>query len=356
MTSPHPHRWRNRRRGIAPLPSRQRGIALLVAIMLVALGTIVAATVAYENAMVARKGASTLAFDQSVLVAEAAETLAAWGLRELRQANAKEIYIGQGWDKPQGPFEVVPDVMLTATLEDMEGRFNLNSLVTAQGTPDPTAVAAFEHLLQLVGIEPKWAGYVIDWIDPDIIPSNNPEGAEDSVYLGQAPPYRTPNMYITSATELLALPGFGHDRYQKLAPYVTALPSDAKVNICTASGVVLDAYLPPGRQEWSVDPEGLQKNRLAAGGCFPKMSDYLPTLGPPQQQQTSPVAGQAITRGSPGVPGSTGPGQFLDTRSSYFKLTSYITIGTAEFNLYSLMVQDQGTGNARAILRSFTPD
>jgi hypothetical protein len=41
--------------------------------------------------------------------------------------------------------------------------------------------------------------------------------------------------------------------------------------------------------------------------------------------------------------------------SNYFKLTSFVTIGTTEFNLYSLLYQD-ATGNTRPILRSFTPD
>ena len=55
------------------LPSRQRGIALLVAILLVALGTIIAASIAYENAMTARRGAATFALDESVLIAPATE-------------------------------------------------------------------------------------------------------------------------------------------------------------------------------------------------------------------------------------------------------------------------------------------
>src|ERR1700751_3623177 len=149
--------------------------------------------------------------------------------------------------------------MLTAQLEDLQGRFNLNNLVKQDGTPDPVAVTAFQQLLGAVGLEPKWAGYMVDWIDRDIVPSV-PAGAEDSVYLGQSPPYRTPNRYITSASELLALPGFGRDRYLKLAPYVTALPYGSPLNICTAPGLVLDAYLQAGRSEYSTDPEQLAKN------------------------------------------------------------------------------------------------
>ncbi|HEY0341699.1 MAG TPA: type II secretion system minor pseudopilin GspK, partial [Steroidobacteraceae bacterium] len=341
-------------------PARQRGIALLVAILLVALGTMIAAAIAYENAMTARRGAATLALDESVLIGEAAETLAAYGLREVWKSDKQNTYIGQGWDKPVGPVEVVPDVMLTASLEDLSGRFNLNSLVnSADGSVNQTAFAAFQQLLASLQIEPKWAGYIVDWIDHDIVPQN-PDGAEDSVYMGQAPPYRTPNMYITSASELLALPGFGHERYAKLAPYVVALPIDAKLNICTAPGVVLDAFT-PNRQEYGVDAAGLQKNRESAGACFPTLQQFQQAIAisapaKPQAPTTSPKTGGTSVgpNGSGGSGGSGGEVQFA-TNSSYFRLTSFVTIGTTEFNLYSLMYQD-ATGSVRPLLRSYTPD
>jgi len=333
-------------------------MALLVAIMLVALGTIIAATIAYENAMTARRSSATFALDESVLVAEAAESLAAFGLREVWRSDKGHTYIGQGWDKPVGPVEVVPDVMLTASLEDLQGRFNLNNLVKTDGTPDQEQVTAFEQLLASLGIEPKWAGYVVDWIDPDIVPSN-PEGAEDSVYLGQTPPYRTANMYITSASELLALPGFGHDRYKKLEPFVTALPYGTPLNLCTASGLVLDAYI-PGRQEFGLDPEGLAKNRQAAGACFPKLSDYRAAGGGTNPGQPGGI-GTIGTSPNPTTPqqpgaGGDGGGATFEEHSSYFKLTSYVTIGTTEFNLYSVLFQDVSSGQVRPILRSYTPD
>jgi general secretion pathway protein K len=341
LTSPgrRSRQWRSGR-----LPARQRGIALLVAILLVALGTMIAAAIAYENAMTARRGAATFALDQSVLIGEAAEALAAYGLREVWRSDKQHIYIGQGWDKPVGPVEVVPDVMLTASIEDLSGRFNLNSLVSADGTVNETAFAAFQQLLAYLEIEPKWAGYIVDWIDPDIVPQN-PDGAEDSVYMGQSPPYRAPNMYITSASELLALPGFGHDRYKKLAPYVVALPIDAKLNICTAPGMVLDAYT-PGRREFSLDPAGLQKNRESAGACFPSLQEYQQAFES-QAKTTTPQPGRTVT-------GNPGGSQFV-TNSSYFRLTSFVTIGSTEFNLYSLLYQD-ATGSVRPLLRSYTPD
>jgi general secretion pathway protein K len=320
----------------------QRGIALLVAILLVALGTMLAAAIAYENAMTARRGASTFAFDEALLVQQGAEALAAFGLREvwrLSQSSGQQYtYANQGWAKPLGPIEVVPGVMLEASLEDLQGRFNLNNLVKADGNPDPIQLLAFQQLLTMLGLEPKWAGYTVDWISHSPTPSI-PDGAKDSVYMGQSPPYRAPLRYITSASELLALPGFGHDRYALLAPYVTALPAAGKayLNICTASGVVLDAFL--GHQEFA-DPQGqgLARNREAAPGCFPKKADY-------QAAFSSDPAAWGKVQGE------------LQENSHYFRLRSFISIGSTEFNLYSLLFQDGlSGGTVRPILRSFTAD
>ncbi|HEY4448689.1 MAG TPA: type II secretion system minor pseudopilin GspK [Steroidobacteraceae bacterium] len=312
----------------------QRGVALIVAILLVALGTILAAAVAYENAMTARRGTGTFAFDESLLIAQGAEALAAYGIRQFFQSDPNHVYVGQGWDKPVGPMEVVPGVMLEASLEDMQGRLNLNNLVNKDGTPDPVYVAAFTKLLELVGLETKWAPMMVDWIDADIVPQNT-DGAEDSVYMGQTPPYRTANRYITSTTELLALPGFGRDRYLALAPYIAALPKDTRVNLCTVKDKVLDAFLPQGQTEFSSTQGQLEKNRTGSPGCFPTLDNYRAAFRDPKAWAS--VQGK------------------LGQNSTYFRLTSFVTIGGAEFNLYSLLYRD-ATGAVRPIQRSFTPD
>ena len=326
----------NGRRHIS-LPARQRGIALLVAILLVALGTILAAAIAYDNAMTARRSTATFAFDQTLLISQGAEAFAAYGLREVKKSDGTTTNPSQPWAMPIGPLEIVPGVMLDASLEDVQGRFNLNSLVKddGTGTVDPVAQAAFVNLLEILEIEPKWAGYIIDWIDPDT-QVGTPDGAEDSVYLGQNPPYLAPDKYITSTSELLALPGFGSERYLKLAPYVTALPPGVKINVCSAAGPVLDAFI-PGRREFSADADALAKNRAAAAGCFPKMdTDYKPAF--------ANAADYAKAQ------------QAFSQTSNYFRLTSHVTIGTAEFNLYSLLYREDSNGTVRPIQRSFAPD
>jgi type II secretory pathway component PulK len=331
-------------RGHAPPPIRQRGVALLTAILLVALGTILAATMAYETAMTAQRAQATFAFDQSLLIAEAGEALAAYALVQSRKQDQQHDAKGQLWSMPYGPVEIVPGVTLLASLEDMQGRFNLNNLVKPDGGTDPAAVTQFENLLQLAQVEPKWASMIADWIDGDSV-ANGPDGAEDSTYLSQVPPYRAANRQITSASELLALPGFGRDRYLRIIRYVTALPTGSQtgggqtsgktlVNLCTAQRYVLDALVPTGERNFSAqDDESLEKQRMS-GGCFPTPNDFKAAFA--SDPNAAAVMGQ------------------VSTQSDYFRLTSVVSVGTMQFSLYSLLKRENG--KIHVIQRTFTAD
>jgi len=321
-------------RRIAP-PARQRGVALLTAILLVALGTILAASMAYENALTARRAQATFALDQSLLIAEAGEALAAYALRETRKAYPAQVYPAQPWSMPYGPAEIVPGITLEAHLEDMAGRFNLNSLVDQTGTINPATLAVFENLLENLGLESKWGALIADWIDADSV-AYGADGAEDATYLSQMPPYRTANVLITSTSELLALPGFGRDRYLRLAPYVSALPQDVRINLCSASGPVLDALIGPGHREYSgLDPQTLAVDRKQS--CYPLKKDFDTSFNGDSKAQAAADVMIAET-------------------SDYFRLTSIVNIGTTQFALYSLMHEENGGTKIHTIQRTFTAD
>jgi general secretion pathway protein K len=213
----------------------------------------------------------------------------------------------------------------------MQGRFNLNNLgLITNGKQDPRPLEMFQRLLVSVGLEPKWAGIARDWIDADDLPGD-PDGAEDQVYTSQTPPYRTGNYPMMSPTELMNLPGFGADRYRKIAPYVTALPTaTAKINICTAPALVLESLTDQLRGEYSGSPEILANGRKV--GCFPDQQTFINVVG-----------GQAA---------ASKINDLYSESSSYFRLTTHITLGTTEFTLYSLLVVGQG-GKVTPLLRTF---
>lgn len=304
---------------------RQRGVAMLTAIVLVALATIVAASIAFNNAMTARRGTAIYTFDQGLMLVGAAEALAAYALREDRIENQRDDPT-ETWAQPYGPIEVVPGAWLEASLEDLQGRFNINGLIDAEGEADPVAVAGFERLLASLDLERKWASLLTDWIDRDVQPLF-PDGGEDALYSSQDPPYRAPNAPITSITELLALPGFGAERYQRLAPYVSALPPGTTLNLCTAPGRVIDAL--GEEQEYGLDPEGLGRSRER--GCFPDRNALRGALGDEAFNAIEYRVGE---------------------QSEWFRLRSVITVGTTEFALYSLL-QRESSGLVRPVQRTY---
>jgi type II secretory pathway component PulK len=326
---------------------QQRGIALLVAILLVAFGTIIAAAMAYDNAMTARRAAATFEFDQALLVAEGGESLAAYGLQQFFKTNPTYVGPGQLWSTPLPPSEVTPGVTLEASLEDLQGRFNINNLVMTDGnTPNTAAIAAFQRLLTSLNLDPKLADLIVDWIDKNTEPMD--DGAEDSVYMEMNPPYRTPNLPITSTSEILAMPGVTRAEFDTLAPYIVALPLGVQINTCSASPLLLDALT--GHQQWSsLSAQEFAQDRSASGGCFPTPAEVVQAAG---ETTSGVVANGSSGSGSNVQQNISG---MLSQKSVWFRLTSYVTLGNAEFSIYTLLYQDQ-TGMVRPELRSFTPN
>jgi general secretion pathway protein K len=317
---------------------RQRGVALIIALILVALATMLAWKVSFDGYLERRRSMGVLAAEQAFEFGLGAEALAADALVQDLQST-KQTTLAAPWAQPTPALPLTsesdpdgePFGSLQGSLEDMQGRFNLNNLgrTLPNGQPDPQPMEQFQRLLASVGLETKWAGLARDWIDADTVPTN-PDGAEDSVYTSQTPPYLTGNWPMTSPSELMALPGFDLAHYLKIAPYVTALPTaNAQINICTAPALVLESLAPTLNGEYSGNPDALVLGRKS--GCFPDMNTFKATVGPTNLAAIN--------------------GQFADT-SSYFRLTTRVTLGTSEFTLYSLLQRGRG-GKVTPLLRSF---
>jgi len=312
--------------------ARQRGIALLVAIIMFALATTVAAAITYNKAMAARRAAATFTLEQALQAGMAAESFAAIVLED--NGNKPKTQTSDPWAEPFGPVEIEgTGVWIQAQLEDLTGRFNLNSIVSQQPPQnlykaDLHQVQVFQEILRSLDIDLRYADLLVDWIDPDSQPE--PQGAEDTMYLTQVPPYRPPNTFITHTSELLALPGFGAENYAKIAPLVAALPNDEKVNTCTASGLVLDATANDPQGNVAYRTQDLKKDREK--GCWPINTDFVNSI----------IDANAKTAAQPRVA----------EKSSWFRLRTNIRIGTAEFVLYSVLLRENNN-HVRTVQRSF---
>ena len=301
---------------------RQRGVALITAIVVVAIATVLAVRIGTRAAMDLRRTAGLVALDQGWHVALGAE---AWAIEVLKDdvKDSREFdHLGEAWAQPVPPLPVDGGEVRGA-LEDMQGRFNLNNLVTVDRETDDVNVARFERLLVLAGAQPRWASLMADWIDED--PQTNiPEGAEDGTYLGQNPPYRTANGLVATTTEMMALPGMTRDEFERIRPYVTALPAGTPINVCTAKAPVL-AMLSNGTMDFS------NETLLAANrrdGCFPTEDMFASEFPNPLLRR-----------------------RVISQNSDWFRAVTAVRIGTSEFTLYSLINRNSDTA-IRTVLRS----
>lgn len=315
------------------MSARQQGVALITAVLVVALATVLAVEVGFNGHLDQRRAMTTFALDQGFQVALGAEAWAA-DILQTDGRDSKTDDFTELWATPIPPIPI-DGGEVQGQLEDLQGRFNLNNLVRVEDgryVRSDVDVARLERLLDLLQLETKWANLIADWIDSDT-QEHFPDGAEDGVYTSQAPPYRTANMPITRTSELLALVDFGIERYRRLEPFVAALPIGTKINLCTAPLEVLDALI-ENNTEFSTNREG--NADLREQRCFPTLDEFKkgPMSRLPADEQ------QALE-------------EIIDERSAFFRANVWVTIGTTQLSLYSLLHRADQTNLVRPILRSF---
>lgn len=214
----------------APRNTSQSGVALITALLVVAIVTVIATGMATRQQLDIRRSANILDRDQAYLLALGVES---WGrsilIQDRRENNVDNL--SEVWATVLPPLNVEGGE-IAGHIEDMQGRFNINNLVK-DGKPSPVDVQRFERLLRGLELNPNLSQAVIDWIDSDseTMPGN---GAEDGEYLGHNPPYRTANNIISSISELRLVNGFTKEAVARLEPFISALPAYTLINVNTA--------------------------------------------------------------------------------------------------------------------------
>ena len=222
--------------------TRQRGMALITVLLVVTVVTVVSAGIIARQQLSIRSSANQLHVRQALHYAVGGEILAKAILQRDLQGGDPRAPIdhpGEAWAKPPAPFALDEGGDLRLQIIDLTSRFNLNSLLR-QGQPNEAAVAQFRRLLLSLQIDAPYAERLMDWLDADDQPSGG-YGAEDNQYLLAQPPYRAANRALSDVSELRLLLEMTEADYQRLLPYVSALPVDATLNVNTASARVLSS-------------------------------------------------------------------------------------------------------------------
>lgn len=305
---------------------RQTGVALITVLLIVFIASIAAVSLATLQQRSIRRSTVFMHQQQARLYTLGVEQWAMIVLARDRQKSETDSS-GEEWANLPPVLPVEGGGVITARIRDLQGCFNLNNLwrpasgeslsspdADQQETPtdgdeqgkasaadsteersdavpkkaasnspaatqanqsaakaelDKTQIKRLQKLLELIELKPELAQAIADWIDPDA-DLQFPDGAEDSDYTALDPPYLAANRSFISVSELRFVKGFDREAYDRLAPYVCALPSGVPLNVNTAQAPVLAAL---GEDIALKDVENLLENRPQTG--YKNVDEFL---------------------------------------------------------------------------------
>ncbi len=304
-----------------PRHSSQRGVALITAMLVVALATTAAVAMVARQQYDIRRTGNLLQAEQAYLYVLGIDDWAAQILRRDREDNSID-HRGEEWATLLPPIPIEGG-QVGGSIEDLQGRFNLNDLVR-DGEPDSGAIERFRRLLAALSLDTGLATVAADWLDQNIDPAF-PGGAEDDSYLRGERSYRTANAPFVSVSELRLLQGVDKEVFATLAPHVCALPTSVPLNVNTATIPVLMS-LAEGLTE--ADAEALIEGRGEEGYA----------------DATTFLRGEALA-------GKNVPSGLVGVQSDYFVVTSQVVFGRIAVS-YQSMIQRSATGETRILMRA----
>ncbi len=230
-------------RDIPVLPALQRGVALIMVLLAMALVVLLASGMTQQQSLRVFKAGHYLAQQQGQSIALGAEAFARQILRrdydEDKEDNLMVDSLDEFWAANAAVLPLDDNGVAEVQIDDLGGRMNLNDLVTSNGQVDPEARDRFVQLFAALGISAVSVDSLVDWIDPDD-QTVTAYGAEDGQYLMADPGYRAGNQPFTSVSELRLIDGMTEEIYQTLRPHVAALPvNGAGINVNTATAMVI---------------------------------------------------------------------------------------------------------------------
>ncbi len=306
-----------------------KGVALITAMLVVALASIAAAAVLVSANNGIRRASTLIDGERAWWYVQGLESFGRRILASDLEKNGPIDSLDEDWNRAID-YLPVEQGAVRGSIEDLQGRFNLNNLASAQPVKyRQQLLRLFQNIEGLdAALAPPLAEAIADWIDPDQIPSGA-GGAEDTDYMSLAQPYRAANQPMSSPTELLAVKGMTPAIYQALAPFVCTLPIGTsrvatKINVNTAKVPVLLA--------------------LSATTDRSKIDQFLLT----RTKEPAKTVQELQTKGT--LPADVTV-ELVDIKTQFFLMKTEAFIGSGRAALYSV-IQRAGSGAPLVIARS----
>ena len=210
---------------------RQRGMALLVVLLLLAVMVTMASSMTERYRMQWLRTYNQQLQQQNYWYLLGSENLIRKVLVQDFKDNPEKNSLNQYWAIEDQVFPV-ENAILQGVVRDQHACFNLNSLSNNITDETKTTASAtyratvFQDLLINLGTDEYRAQQITaavqDWLDTNTIARSL--GAEDSEYEARTPPYLPANSLMQDVSELRAIRGMDAALYRRLLPQVCVIP------------------------------------------------------------------------------------------------------------------------------------
>ena len=225
---------------------RQRGIAVITALLLTTLAITIVASLFWQQQVQVRSIENQRLQLQKQWILRGALDWASLILREDAKHSSTDN-LDEPWAVPLAETRLdqyvengraddnIADATLSGSIGDAQARYNLTNLCS-NGTINPAEVAVFERLLHNVQINTTLAQATAD----AMAAAQKPPAANAANSGSQPDPQP---MNLVQVDDLLAVPGFSPEMLDKLKNFVIFLPRATPVNVNTAPAEVLAARI-----------------------------------------------------------------------------------------------------------------
>lgn len=213
------------------VPPGEYGAALLAVLLLVVVMGAISAAALEKLRLSTALAANSSALDQARAFGIGVESLLVLRIDDLLAMSPERTTLAGGWNGEMRQIPLPGGGVGQAVVRDGGNCFNINSVadgsLATELTPRASGVAQFVGLMRMLEVPEGTARRIAesagDWVDSD--PDPGREGAEDPVYSGGGQPYRTGNTYFAEVSELRAVNGMTPEIYERVRPWLCALPA-----------------------------------------------------------------------------------------------------------------------------------
>ena len=317
---------------------KQRGVALIVVLLLVALMSLLAVQMTERLQLNFHRVQNQIEHQQGYWYSLGVEALAEQAIKQSLK-DSETVNLTQAWAVGEQSYPLDDGAVISGNLTDKQTCFNLNAFRNIKPKVNngqkPFLVTYLQNILTESGVDDYEAEVIADssweFVDKNTT-VQSAYGVEDSSYESFQPPYVSANDWLADGSEFRAINGVSAKIYQQVKGLICALPTDdmlLNVNTITEKqAVLLSALFSPSLS--LDDAKKIIADRDKNHTVWDSVADFMKLI--PQPPTASPDSGTDKT--------ATKMEQYLTVTSHYFSLDAEIKVDRARVRTVALFKRD----------------